>query len=149
MALAPLPFQITWWDVRENAFPALVPENVVCRLGAPRDMKEPGLVLVMTHSHALDFEVVDFALRNPNFRHVGVIGSQTKRSRFLRRLADAGHGSGNLKRLTCPIGNKEITSKLPAVIAATVVVQLLEWQQMLKTHEIPMASPSQIVKVGA
>jgi len=148
MALAPLPFQITWWDVRENAFPGLVPENVACRLGAPRDMTEPGLVLVMTHSHALDFEVVDFALRNPQFSHVGLIGSQTKRARFLKRLKDAGHASGNLARLTCPIGNKAVASKLPAIIAATVAVQLLEWQQMLKTDEIPVVSTSQFVKVS-
>ena len=147
MALAPLPFSVTWWDIRDNAFPKLVPENVTCRLGSPSEMTKPGLVLVMTHSHALDFEIVDFSLRNPEFAHVGLIGSETKRARFLRRLSDAGHGPENLARLTCPIGNKAIASKLPAVIAATVTVQLLEWREMLKTHEIPMASPEQLVKV--
>ncbi|MDE2384034.1 MAG: xanthine dehydrogenase accessory protein XdhC [Alphaproteobacteria bacterium] len=131
LALAPLPFTVTWWDVRDNAFPGAVPENVTCRLGAPADMHAPGLVLAMTHSHALDFEIVDLALRNPRFRHVGLIGSETKRARFWSRLVAAGHGPEALARLTCPIGSKQIVSKHPAVIAATVAVQVLEWQQAL------------------
>ncbi len=133
LALAPLPFKITWWDVRPNAFPAVTPENTTCRLGAPQDM-EPGLVLVMTHSHALDFEVVDFALRNKDFPQVGLIGSETKAARFRKRFTEAGV---DLSRLTCPIGSKAITSKLPAAIAASVAVQLLQWQQLLKTTRIP------------
>ena len=141
MALAPLPFHTTWWDVRDNAFPTHVPENVTCRIGSPADMQTPGLVLVMTHSHALDFEIVDYALRNPSFSHVGLIGSETKRARFAKRLHDA---QVNTQRFFCPIGQKSISSKHPAVIAATVAVQLLEWQQLLKTNilpsEIPVAS---------
>ena len=133
LALAPLPFAVTWWDVRDNAFPTHVPENVSCRLGNPHEMKHADLVLVMTHSHALDFDVVDTAVRNPTFHRVGLIGSQTKRARFLKRLRAAGHPPENLERLICPIGNKAISNKHPAVIAATVAVQLLEWQQMLRT----------------
>ena len=136
MALAPLPFIITWWDVRDNAFPSAVPENVTCRLGAAQDMR-PGLVLVMTHSHALDFDIVNFALRQPHFPQIGLIGSDTKAARFRKRLIEAGHGPEVLNRLTCPIGSKTIRSKLPAAIAASVAVQLLQWQEMLKTQEFP------------
>ena len=53
-----------------------------------------------------------------------------------------------LERLVCPIGSKAIVSKFPAIIAATVVVQLLEWQQMLKTEEIPLSAPQHLVKVA-
>ncbi len=134
MALAPLPFKVTWWDVRHNAFPAAVPETVTCRLGAPHDM-EPGFLLVMTHSHALDFDIVDWGLRQPGFSHVGLIGSATKATRFRKRLLEAGHETAALGRLTCPIGSKAIRSKLPAAIAASVAVQLLHWQEMLKTQE--------------
>ena len=35
LALAPLPFHMTWWDQREDAFRQLVPENVTCRAGSP------------------------------------------------------------------------------------------------------------------
>ena len=146
LALAPLPFEISWWDVRDNAFPSHVPENVTCRLGEPKDMQNLGLVLVMTHSHALDFEIVDFALRNRAFSHVGLIGSETKRARFLKRLAETGHGAESIARLTCPIGNKAISSKHPAVIAASVAAQLLEWQEHLSAIAIQMTSAAQSVR---
>ena len=142
MALAPLPFKITWWDIRDNAFPTVVPENVTCRLGAPKDM-QPGLLLVMTHSHALDYDIVNFALRQAHFPQVGLIGSGTKATRFRKRLLEAGHETVALDRLTCPIGSKTIRSKLPAAIAASVAVQLLQWQEMLKTQE----SPAQIASL--
>ena len=85
------------------------------------------------HSHALDFEIVDYALRNPTFEFVGLIGSQTKRARFLKRLHEAGHDENNLARLTCPIGATTVKSKLPAAIAAGVTVQLLEMNELLST----------------
>ncbi len=142
MALAPLPFKVTWWDVRDNAFPSAVPENVTCRLGSPQDMV-PNILLVMTHSHALDFDIVDFALRQSHVPQVGLIGSATKAARFRKRLVEAGHGPDALSRLTCPIGSKSIHSKLPAAIAASVAVQLLHWHEVLKTQEYPaqVASP--------
>jgi xanthine dehydrogenase accessory factor len=140
LALAPLPFKVTWWDVRDNAFPALTPENVTCRLGAPQDMVVEGLVLVMTHSHALDLAIVDYALHRSAFSNVGLIGSKTKCLRFLKRLAEAGHSAEDLHRLTCPIGSKTITSKHPAIIAASVAVQLLEWQQMLRFEKVSSQS---------
>ncbi len=141
LALAPLPFKITWWDLRDNAFPSHMPANVTCRLGRPQDM-EPGLVMVMTHSHALDFDIVDFALRQSHFPQIGLIGSDTKAARFHKRLVEAGHQPDALRRLTCPIGLKAIRSKLPAAIAASVAVQLLQWQEMLKTEEF--AAPAEL-----
>ena len=123
MALAPLPFRISWWDARSNVFPSVVPQNVTCRTGTPNDMEEDAFVLVMSHSHALDFEIVDYALRNPAFSFVGLIGSQTKRARFIKRLSEVGVDS---TRLTCPIGVSSLKSKLPAAIAAGVAVQMLE-----------------------
>lgn len=133
LALAPLPFKISWWDERPNAFPAAVPHNVTCRVGAPSDMEPAALVLVMSHSHALDFEIVDFALRNPAFAFVGLIGSATKRARFVKRLREAGVDSS---RLTCPIGVQGLKSKHPAAIAAGVAVQLLELDELLRSVEM-------------
>ena len=133
MALAPLPFQISWWDARPNAFPALVPQNVNCRVGNPNEMEDDAFVLVMSHSHALDFEIVDHALRNTTFAFVGLIGSQTKRARFLKRLREAGHSESNIARLTCPIGLSSLKSKLPAAIAAGVALQILEQDEAMQS----------------
>jgi xanthine dehydrogenase accessory factor len=133
MALAPLPFRISWWDARPNAFPSIVPQNVTCRTGNPNDMEDDAFVLVMSHSHALDFEIVDYALRNSAFSFVGLIGSQTKRARFVKRLREAGVDT---TQLTCPIGVSSLKSKLPAAIAACVAVQMLA-QVELRNAIIP------------
>ena len=118
-----------------NAFPAAVPANVTCRVGTPTDMESDAFVLVMSHSHALDFEIVDFSLRNPSFQFVGLIGSATKRARFVRRLREAGVDS---VRLTCPIGFGSLQSKHPAAIAAGVAVQLLEYDEKLRGQNVPL-----------
>ncbi len=134
LALAPLPFRISWWDARPNAFPAAVPQSVTCRVGPPSDMQPDAFVLVMSHSHTLDFEVVDFALRNAAFKFVGLIGSQTKRVRFVKRLREAGVETA---RLICPIGISSLISKHPAAIAAGVAVQLLEYDEMVRAASKP------------
>ncbi len=134
LALAPLPFRISWWDARPNAFPAAVPQNVTCRVGMPLDMEHNAFVLVMSHSHALDFEIVDVALRNPSFSFVGLIGSDTKRARFVKRLREA---NVDVARLTCPIGASSLTSKHPAAIAAGVAVQLLEYDEKMRRLNLP------------
>jgi xanthine dehydrogenase accessory factor len=134
MALAPLPFRISWWDARPNAFPAAVPQNVTCRTGSPLEMEPDAFVLVMSHSHALDFEIVDVALRNPSFSFVGLIGSDTKRARFVKRLREA---HVDVLRLTCPIGVGAVKSKHPAAIAAGVAVQLLEYDEKMRRQELP------------
>lgn len=135
LALAPLAFKMTWWDARPNAFPSYLPQNVTCRLGSPADMVEPGFVVVMSHSHALDFEIVDVALRNPAFEFVGLIGSETKRARFLKRLSDVGVDH---TLLTCPIGSTQLKSKHPSVIAAGVVVQLIACDEMIRAKSHPI-----------
>jgi xanthine dehydrogenase accessory factor len=144
LALAPLPFRISWWDARPDAFPAAVPQNVTCRSGVPEDMEPDAFVLVMSHSHALDFEIVDVVLRNPAFPFVGLIGSATKRARFVKRLREAGVDPA---RLTCPIGVSSLKSKHPAAIAAGVAVQLLECDELLRTQQIPATGRTLSVKI--
>ncbi|MBE0590038.1 MAG: XdhC family protein, partial [Hydrogenophaga sp.] len=56
---------------------------------------------------------------------VGLIGSHTKWATFRHRLTERGFGDAELARITCPIGLPGITGKEPAVIAASVVAQLL------------------------
>jgi xanthine dehydrogenase accessory factor len=133
LALAPLPFNISWWDGRPNAFPDFMPHNITCRSGHPSDMEPHSMVVVMSHSHALDFEIVDVALRNPHFHFVGLIGSATKRARFINRLKNA---NVDCTRLTCPIGVSALRSKLPASIAADIAVQLLQCDEMLKANDV-------------
>jgi xanthine dehydrogenase accessory factor len=44
----------------------------------------------MTHSHALDLDLVIAALQADRFRYVGLIGSDTKRARFTSAMRKMG-----------------------------------------------------------
>jgi xanthine dehydrogenase accessory factor len=81
--------------------------------------------LVLTHSHALDLEIVDQVLRRNDFKYLGLIGSATKRARFERQLRERSFSTQLLEKMTCPIGIAGVTGKEPEVIAASVVAQLL------------------------
>ena len=130
IALAPLDFSVVWIDPREDAFPSIVPGDVrvvvTAAPGAELDAVPDGaFVLVMSHSHALDFDVVLAALQARRFGYVGLIGSASKKARCMSRLRQAGLGDDDIERLVCPIGIAGIASKQPAAIAASVVADLL------------------------
>jgi xanthine dehydrogenase accessory factor len=130
LALAPLAFAITWIDPRPDAFPAHVPGTVTC-LAQPRPVEllaqapDRAFVAIMTHSHALDFDLAASALRAARFGYVGLIGSTTKRARFVRAMTELGIARERIDQLSCPIGLTEITDKAPAAIAASITAQLL------------------------
>jgi len=130
VALAPLPFVVTWIDPRPTAFPRDIPANARCAVEAdparliataPTD----ALIAVMTHSHALDLDLVIAALRLERFPYVGLIGSATKRARFVSAMEKIGIAPQALARLKCPIGLTAIRDKAPAVIAVAIVAEFL------------------------
>lgn len=130
LALAPLPFRVTWVDGRPGAFPAVAPGNVTMVAETRPEMvvaaAAPGsFVLAMTHDHGLDLAVMDAASRRDDLPWVGTIGSQTKRARFNSRLLEMGHTAAKLRRMVCPVGAQGPRSKAPAAIAAAVAVELL------------------------
>ncbi|MGE0237591.1 MAG: xanthine dehydrogenase accessory protein XdhC [Parvibaculaceae bacterium] len=138
LALAPLPFAIRWIDSRADAFPAAMPGNVqpVATLDPVAELRtapDGAFLLIMTHSHALDLAIVDGALRDGRFPYVGLIGSASKKARFLSRLRQAGIAEGGFSALKCPIGVEGVTSKEPAVIAAATAAELLARDEMLRT----------------
>lgn len=127
--LAPLPdLAITWIDTAPDRFPATVPDGVTTlpepepqRLmrHAPPDAHH----LILTYSHALDLALCHAALSH-RFAFCGLIGSDTKRARFTRRLRDLGHTDAQINRICCPIGHKAF-GKHPQAIAIGVAAQIL------------------------
>ncbi len=129
--LARLPLRLTWVDTREDGFPAHLPHGVaVCCTDTPlAEVKAaaPGTIfLVLTHSHALDLDLVRAILGRGDFRYCGMIGSHTKRASFARRLRARGHTEAAIARLHCPIGVPDIAGKEPEVIAIAVAAELLQ-----------------------
>ncbi|MAG62585.1 xanthine dehydrogenase accessory protein XdhC [Candidatus Woesearchaeota archaeon] len=82
------------------------------------------LLLIMTHSHARDLEIVVRALERGPFAYIGMIGSERKWARFRKRLLQRGFTEDQLSQVTCPIGEGR-TSKEPSAIAISVAAQLL------------------------
>jgi len=82
------------------------------------------LVLVMTHSHALDLEILARAIPR-RFAYLGLIGSDRKWARFRARLLQRGFGEADLAGVRCPIGVSK-HSKEPSAIAISVAAELLE-----------------------
>jgi xanthine dehydrogenase accessory factor len=82
--------------------------------------------LVMTYSHPLDLGICHAVLGRGDAGYVGLIGSATKRARFVKRLADLGHRPEMVaERLHCPIGLPDLPGKAPAVIAVSVAADLV------------------------
>lgn len=128
--LAELPFEVTWLDSRFDGFPADVPAGVR-HIVAPRlaekvdEAPAAALFLVLTHSHQLDLDICDRVLRRGDFAFLGLIGSATKKARFLHSLRDRGHSASALERLICPIGLVQVPGKQPMAIAVATAAQLL------------------------
>lgn len=144
LALAPLDFRVVWIDSRNDPFPEVVPGHMVTiesldPVGELEGLPDGAFILVMTHSHTLDFDLVSAALLERRFAYVGLIGSDTKRARFRRRLRQAGLADKDIEKMVCPIGIPGIQSKQPNAIGASVVADLLcrmeQWASVRKNKQ--------------
>ncbi len=129
--MAELPFDIGWVDTSAERFagaqafgatPVIANDPAAYASAAP----PRGFHLVLTYSHPLDLAICHALLARNDFAFLGLIGSATKRARFIRRLADAGVAPAAIARLTSPIGIASLAGKSPAVIAIAVAAQLVE-----------------------
>ncbi len=173
--LAELPCQVDWVDSRSEMFePYLlnkskqIEQSTLYQLPAhirphisdePVDFIRPFIepftkqsgqrfILVMTHDHSVDFELVRAALdttlaidtgaTNENtdnasiynnsiisIPYIGCIGSATKAKRFKGQLLQRGYSEQIVDRLTMPIG-LQIGGKEPMAVAVSMVAQILQ-----------------------
>jgi xanthine dehydrogenase accessory factor len=133
--LADLPCHVQWIDERESEFPASSdqtqePPHIqrLCVEPVEAEVQQApagASYLVMTHSHDLDLAISTAILKRGDFSYFGLIGSQTKRARFIKRFAQRGISSEAIARMTCPIGLPGIRGKEPEVLAIAIAAQLL------------------------
>ena len=81
-------------------------------------------VLVLTHNHAIDFDIIAMALQNQT-KFLGLIGSKTKKVRFNNMLIKEMNIPEGMTNVVCPIG-LDIGGDTPKEIAISVVAQLLQ-----------------------
>lgn len=120
---AGLPLALGWFDSRPDAAetPGVVLADEDAMVACAAEATEGSAVAIMTHDHGLDYRLTTAALGS-RARYVGLIGSRTKRARFLSRLAADGVDAA---RLTCPIGLPGLHGRQPEVIAIATLAQLL------------------------
>ncbi|MEO8298383.1 MAG: xanthine dehydrogenase accessory protein XdhC [Burkholderiales bacterium] len=137
--------EVQWIDERESEFPELaLPGHIerVCVEPVEAEVAEapPGACyLVLTHNHDLDLRITEAILRRGDFAFCGLIGSATKRARFVHRFEERSIAAAVLERLCCPIGLAGIDGKEPAVIAVAAVAQLLQLPAALQ--QAPAGDP--------
>ncbi len=117
-------------EIIESGFPFPEPCNVQAIHAKDPSSLIPylpanGYYLIMTHDHALDLELCIHLLRRTDIAYCGLIGSLSKRRRFDKRFRALGLSTGEVSRLTCPIGVEDIRGKKPYEIAIAVSAQLL------------------------
>jgi len=128
--LAGLSIPLRWYDPRTDRLPKSPPPHVIeTRSDDPLGMVDAAgddaLFLVMTHSHPLDEDLCHAVLSRGRFGWLGLIGSKSKRARFVHRLARRGIEPALLERLQCPVGLPDVRGKRPATIALSIAAQLV------------------------
>lgn len=128
--LKDLPFEIYWVDTQADRYPDSVPHGVHRLVSAdPADAARHAPAgawhVVMTYSHAIDFDVCRNVLAADQFGYLGLIASKTKRVRFRKRLAEAGFSEDQIARMHAPIGLPGLDGKEPATIAVSLAADLL------------------------
>ena len=134
--LATLNVLVDWVDEREDEFPLTLggpvwPTHIRKYAGEGveaevRHAPAGAFYLVLTHQHELDLRITETILRRGDFGFLGLIGSRTKKQKFIHRFEERGIAPALIDRMVCPIGLPGISGKAPEVIAVAVVAQLLK-----------------------
>ena len=126
-----LPIRVTVFDARPDQC-AQVPEAAnLCvdkrfdPVDGAQQLQNHEAALVMTHSHALDYDLCRILLRRSDLVYTGLIGSESKSRRFRKALRKDGLHDLELARLTSPIGKHGPDGKEPGVIAISVLNEIL------------------------
>ncbi len=125
--LSDLQVTLRWYDKRPDA---AVDADVPCSDFASAEQVAADLgnswqVLILTHDHQLDYELVS-AFLAAGCERIGLIGSGTKWQRFAARLEKDGVSQAHINRVRCPVGSLQIPGKQPMAIAMDIVAQLLQ-----------------------
>lgn len=93
--------------------------------------------LIVTHSHALDQDLVERLLPRP-LAWLGLIGSRTKIARFFLRLHAAGMDPALFRRLSGPVG-LDIGAETPEEIAVSIAAELVRVRRRSARPPLPLS----------
>ena len=130
--LSQLPIPVRWIDERDETPAQALPEagNIQRCFGADAVRELTALpadaqVLILTHNHQLDYQLLSVALERADLSWIGCIGSANKQQRFFRRLHHDGFTEQQTATIQMPVGHKDVGGKLPMEVAVSISAQLL------------------------
>jgi xanthine dehydrogenase accessory factor len=129
-ALARLGFRVVVVDDREEfASPERFPDMRVAVLPfagalAAVGVDERSYVVIVTHGHVHDLDVLEQALRL-GARYIGLMASRSKRARMDAALREAGYGDEAITRIHSPIG-LPIGAETPAELAVSIAAEIVQ-----------------------
>jgi xanthine dehydrogenase accessory factor len=137
-----LPLQIVWVDEREALFNefkanyANVGGNLKYMLSdepaaTVKQLNPNPWMLIMTHNHQLDYDLVTAGLERQDVAYLGMIGSDTKARRFTTRLGHRGFSQEAIERLISPVGDLSVPGKEPINVAVSIAAQLMQKLQVI------------------
>ena len=85
-------------------WPAHIRRVCVDAVEAEVDARRPARSISCYAPHDLDLRITEAILKRGDFGYLGLIGSKTKRQRFIRRFEQRGIAAESIARMTCPIG---------------------------------------------
>ena len=91
---------------------------------------EGAFIVIMTHGHVHDKQVLEHCLRKPFF-YLGMIGSEKKVSETFDKLITGGFTKEELHKVHAPIG-LSIGSQTPYEIAVSITAQLIKERNCLQ-----------------
>ncbi|MFC0337972.1 molybdenum cofactor sulfurylase [Kushneria avicenniae] len=129
--LGGLGWRVDWFDTRSPSSLEVTANapTTRCHFGLSADdqmtrLAPGGHCLIMTHDHALDETLLAALMTRRDQASLGLIGSESKRARFARRLRDRGLPMDVIDALRCPLGNSG-GDKRPQAIAIAIAAELL------------------------
>lgn len=128
--LAECDTRIDWVDSRQEQFPAELPGNVIAHstvdpLLFAGQLEANTKALILTHDHALDYRILATLLDETDIDYIGLIGSETKAKRFMKRLQHDGFSDDDRSRCMCPVGITGVKGKRPMEVAVSIAAQVL------------------------
>ncbi|NWK78566.1 XdhC family protein [Aquitalea sp. LB_tupeE] len=126
--LGELPCSVFWLDRPLANFPEELASNIHPVSGGVEQMcnlPANACWLVMTDDDLLDFDWVEQILLRGDARFIGLLGCRGKLASFNVRLINR-VPLGSIASVHCPLGIEGISSRQPAVMAISIVAQLMQ-----------------------
>ena len=138
-----LGFDVTVVDDREDyADPARFPGATVLnvdprRWAASLETDARTYVLVVTHDHALDQDLLEMLLPR-TWAWLGLIGSRAKVAKFFVRLRAAGVDEALFAKVSTPVG-LDIGAETPEEIAVSIAAELVRVRRGVTRPPVPLS----------